>query len=87
MVPARLPKVDLTNESHAPWESPFAPGKRHESVPDLLQAARARALTFVDAARAFYAGNLDEAALARTLGSMSYDSGLPCAQDEPPRRS
>ena len=86
MVPARLPKGDLTNETHAPWESPFAPGERHESVPDLLQAARARALTFVDAARAFYAGSLDEAALAQTLGSMSYDSGLPCAQDEPPKR-
>lgn len=86
MVPVRLPPGDLTNAAHAPWQSPFAPGERHESVPELLQAAKSRALTFVSAARAFYADGIDEAALAQTLGSMSYDSGLPCAQAEPSAR-
>lgn len=78
MAPTKLPQGDFLNEAHAAWESPFAPGERRESVPDLLEAAKARASEFVAAARSYQKKEIDDLKLKEILGNMRYDSALPC---------
>lgn len=80
MVPTRLPEGDFLNLARDTWESPFKSGERRDSVPELLAAAKARAASFVSAGRAYLAGELAETELSGILGSMSYDSGLPCRE-------
>ena len=80
MVPTKLPQGDFLNEAHAAWESPFVPGERRESVPDLLEAAKARASEFVAAARSYQKKEIDEDTLKVILGNMRYDSALPCSE-------
>lgn len=80
MVPTRLPEGDFLNLARGAWESPFEPGERRDSVPELLASAKARAKAFVSAGRAYLAGEMAESELSGILGSMSYDSGLPCRE-------
>ena len=80
MVPTRLPEGDFLNLARSAWESPFEPGERRDSVPELLVAAKSRAKAFVSAGRAYLTGEMAESVLSGILGSMSYDSGLPCRE-------
>lgn len=82
MVPHRLPEYDAPNACRQPWRSPFEPDGpvRFEGVKELYDAAVARAKEYIAAARTFWDGARDEAALRCAIGSNSYDSGLPCRE-------
>ena len=83
MVPRRLPEYDAPNACRQPWRSPFeADGAvRFESAQERYSASLVRARECIGAARSYWDGAIDEAALSRVIGSNSYDSGLPC-EDE-----
>lgn len=75
--PARLPKQDFLNLSRMGWTSPWVPDTlRHESLPELLDAARQRSVQYLEAAFSLWHGEISAEAFQRKLGGLGYDSGI-----------
>lgn len=88
MMPADQPPGDITNDSHRPWASIWAPETiRTEGFDDLFAAAVLRAGELISAANACMLGNGSYASLRALHGGLSYASGLPWQATCPARQA
>lgn len=77
MAPRFPSRRDIENRAHLPWRNPANPDtERREGLDELFPAAVNRAAELLRAADHFYAGSIDEDALAAVIGNVGYDTGM-----------